>query len=928
MISFLEKIADRLLDKFPNNMDNIAVVLPSKRAAIFLKHYLSKKINKPIFLPDFYSIEEFIEKLSGLQVLDNISLQFRLYQIYLKNPPNKKDSFDDFLKWSNVLLHDFNEIDRNLVNAKFIYTNLVQVKELEDWNVEDWSFSNDSLTLMQNDYLQFFELMYHWYNDFSCSLLKEDLAYQGLAYREAVKAIKNLDITWEKIWFVGLNALTKAEQNIIDYLKDKNVARVFWDADKFYYDNPLHEAGSFLRNQSKQWSEIDFQGVGDYFTKKKDEFNIIACPKNVSQAQIAAELIKSLPVDDLEDSKTAIVLADETLLYPVLHHLPSEVKELNVTMGNPFKNTVLFAFIDELLTMQVHAIKYNRGGLYYKDFLRVIEHPYFVKIVGVRVILEFKRFIIKKNIVFISKDNIENIFKDNFIIDLLKIWKNNIYAINILTKLVEHLKQHVVGNSASVESEELVIFFKNIILLKKLLDENDYVFELKTLQLIIQQLVAKEMIPFQGEPLKGLQLMGILESRTLDFKNIIMLSVNEGNLPQGKSVNSFIPYDMKKYFKLPTYTESDAVFSYHFYRLLQRANTINLIYNSENDDFGSGERSRYITQLLAEYPGEIKQYVYKGNNLEINHSSDIIIKNHGLHNLIKSWAEKGVSPSALNKYISCSLQFYYHYLVKIRINDHVEEYADASLIGNAIHHTLETHYPLGILTKDYLDNKKDAILSDIESYFLDLFSHQGMQEGKNFLSLQITKRLIKNFLKLERKLVVNGNKKNQQIKVITKEEELSYKLLVDDFEFNLVGKVDRVDSVNNLLRIIDYKTGKVEDNELLFTDFNELIENPKKAKAFQLLMYAYLYLKKYPDYVNQDVIVGVFAFKNLNGGLLKLKRNKNKKESEVIKVTENIMDEFEQQLKILLLKIKNDDFQHTNDTKYCTFCDNKLIAKK
>ena len=306
----------------------------------------------------------------------------------------------------------------------------------------------------------------------------------------------------------------------------------------------------------------------------------------------------------------------------------------------------------------------------------------------------------------------------------------------------------------------------------------------------------------------------------------------------------------------------------------------------------------------------------------------IRVVNKGLEQDLRVYFAKGVSPSALNKYISCSLQFYYHYLVKIRINDHVEEYADASLIGNAIHHTLETHYPLGILTKDYLDNKKDAILSDIESYFLDLFSDQGMQEGKNFLSLQITKRLIKNFLKLERKLVVNSNKKNQQIKVITKEEELSYKLLVDDFEFNLVGKVDRVDSVNNLLRIIDYKTGKVEDNELLFTDFNELIENPKKAKAFQLLMYAYLYLKKYPHYVNQDVIVGVFAFKNLNGGLLKLKRNKNKKESEVIKVTENIMDEFEQQLKFLLLKIKNDDFQHTNDTKYCTFCDNKLIAKK
>jgi len=300
MKPFLEKIADRLLRKFPTSMEGLAVVLPSKRAVVFLKHYLSQKIDKPIFLPEFYSIEEFIEQLSGLQVLDNISLQFRLYQTYLKYPPQKTDSFDDFLKWSNVLLHDFNEIDRNLVDAKSIYLNLKDVKELENWSVEDWSLSEASLSVMQTDYISFFQGILTWYNHFNCSLLEERLAYQGMTYKLAANQINTVDIKWNKVWFVGLNALTKSEQAIINFLKKEDIARVFWDADVFYYNNPLHEAGGFLREQRERWSEIDFEGVGDYFNQPKDSFNVVACPKNITQAKVATEIIKGFEKSDLE----------------------------------------------------------------------------------------------------------------------------------------------------------------------------------------------------------------------------------------------------------------------------------------------------------------------------------------------------------------------------------------------------------------------------------------------------------------------------------------------------------------------------------------------------------------------------------------------------------------------------------------------------
>ncbi len=929
MKPFLEKIADRLLRKFPTSMEGTAVVLPSKRAVVFLKHYLSQKIDKPIFLPEFYSIEEFIEHLSGLQVLDNISLQFRLYQTYLKYPPQKTDSFDDFLKWSNVLLHDFNEIDRNLVDAKSIYLNLKDVKELESWSVDDWSLSEEKLSVMQTDYISFFEGMLTWHNDFNLSLLEENLAYQGMTYKLAANQINTVNIKWNKVWFVGLNALTKSEQAIIDFLKKEDIARVFWDADVFYYNNPLHEAGGFLREQRERWSEIDFEGVGDYFNQPKDSFNVVACPKNITQAKVATEIIKGFEKSDLEDSNTAIVLADEALLFPVLHNLPSAIKQLNVTMGSPLKNSTLFAFVEVIFRLQIHAIKYKRKAFYYKDIIAVIEHPYFSKIIDLNALTEFKRFIIKDNIVFISKSNITTYFKENTLVKVIfSIWEDVDQALQTFTAIIEQLRLPLVGKKGSIESEVLATFFKSLTILKKLVAENKFEIELKTLQVVMQQLVAKETIPFKGEPLEGVQLMGILESRTLDFKNVIMLSVNEGKLPKGRSVNSFIPYDMKRYFKLPTYTESDAVFAYHFYRLLQRAKNITLIYNSETDDFGSGEKSRFITQLLSEYKGEIKDVVYKGEDLENSTATNISIENKGLASEIQAWAKKGVSPSAINKYNNCSLSFYYHYLAKIRVDDAVDEYADASTMGTAIHDALDKAYPLGLLNEQFIKDNTSFILKDIEGNFISLLSEQGMKEGKNYLSLKIAQKLTADFLALEMRLLNKAATDDKRVNIIGKEVELTHFITVDGIDFNLTGKADRVDLEGDTLRIIDYKTGKVDNKEVAFSEYNEIIDDAGKAKAFQLLMYAYLYLKMHPNYIGLDIIAGNFSFKNLKPGLLKVSKKINSKQLEVINITQAVLDDFESQLEIVLKKINNDSFVKTTELKHCEWCDYKMICKR
>ena len=935
MIPFLDKIAERLLKKFPKDMGNLAVVLPNKRAVVFLKHYLSKRIKKPIFLPHFFSVEEFVEELSGLKIIDNISLQFYLYQSYLAYPTKSADSFDEFLSWSNILLHDFNEVDRSMVNAQHIFSNLKKVKELENWNLKNWSMAENILSKEQINFVNFYQKIYKWYLHFNQSLLTRDTAYQGMAYRKAAKEIEKIKIPWKKVWFVGLNALTKSEERIIDHLKKKDIARVFWDADKFYYNNPNHEAGSFLRKQSKNWNEIDFKGVDDYFVNPKKTFNVVGCPKNIAQAKVACQVLNEFSEADLDNSNTAIILADESLLYPVLNHLPRKVKNLNVTMGSPLRNTPLFALVDTLMSMQIHAHNYQRNSFYYKDVIRFLEHPYFAKICNNEDLSQLKSSINKDNFVFISPSLIKEHLKEKQLQDLFEQWNKPKDAIKIIRLLISLLRKPLVGKKGTIESEILLVFSDCINIFDKLLDELTQELQLKTLQKILQQVIAKEVIPFKGEPLNGVQLMGILESRTLDFKNVIMLSVNEGTLPKGKNINSFIPYDIKKYFHLPTYSESDSIFAYHFYRVLQRAEYITLIYNTETDDFGSREKSRFITQLLSEYSSTpIREYVFKGEKLQLEKKTEITILNKGLEDTISNWGKDGVSPSALNKYSNCSLSFYYHYLAKIRKNNDVDEFADASHLGTAIHNALDKIYKKVVLNQKLINDWKPAIFNQIVREYKKLLKNNNLDEGKNYLSVEIAKKLTNNFLDLEKREILKAKQNGEHITIKELEDDLKGCIQVNNTQFNLIGRVDRVDEIGNLLRIIDYKTGKVQESEVSFFDWDELSESHKKGKAFQLLMYAFLYLNKNPHYLEKKVIAGNFSFKNLKGGLICLSRNKANKEGkksnnkEELLINKKVLQEFQKQLLQILKKIQTEDFTQTEDLKICEWCDYKLICNR
>ena len=917
MKPFLEKIAERLIRKFPENMDTISVVLPSKRSVVFLKNYLSTKISKPIFLPMFFSIEEFIENISGLKVLDNVSLQFYLYQSYLDSSHGKVDSFSEFLDWGNILLQDFNDIDTNMVDSKSLFTNITSIKELDNWELQQWSFSNKKLTDSQKNYIEFFASLHDIYKNFKKRLISKNYAYQGLANFIAAEKIKDIHIEWNRVWFVGLNALTKSQHLIIDDLKERDIARVFWDADKYYFDNPEHEASYFLKQQKHKWSEIDFEGIGDYMSFPKNKFQVISCPQNIAQAQVMSKVLSALTDDDLHNSKTAIILADEGLLFPVLNNIPKEVKKLNVTMGSPFKITPFFSFINNFLLLKIKSIRNKKNGFYYKDLFLLLDDPYFKKLVDSQSLKKIKGYIINNNLIFINENEIFNFLDQKTFQNIFTIDTDVNDTILQIKLIISLLMKCFIRDKSIIDIEVLMSFSQSIEVVQRLFSDFNFNLDLTTLLSIIERVVSKEIIPFKGEPLEGVQLMGILESRALDFENIIILGVNEGILPKGKIINSLIPYELKRFFKIPSYLERDAIFSYHFYRILQRAKNITLTYNSSLDDFGVGEKSRFITQLLSEYKtSKIDEFIFHDNDIKLDPIKPFVISSNSVKEEILKWASNGVSPTALNMYKLCSIEFYFHYLLKIREPIQIDEYADNSLMGSAIHNFLEVFYPTdSITTKNFL-NYEDKIRDSLNSFYKKHLSENNFNKGKNYLSLKVAEKLLKDFIIYEEELLKENN-----IQILYKENELILDFKVNEYNFKLIGNIDRIDLFNNSLRIIDYKSGKNNSNsELVFSDWHEVSDNPKKDKVFQLLMYTYLFLKNNPQFLNTDIIVGIYFLRDLKKGLVPLQKKGG------LKFDDDFIKNFEIQLHRIFERMIEDDFKENDDYKLCEFCNSLEIT--
>ncbi|OIQ23419.1 PD-(D/E)XK nuclease family protein [Lacinutrix sp. MedPE-SW] len=909
MKSFIFDVLTDLKNK-GENLSNIHFILPSKRAGVFLRQELSAVVKETIFSPYILSIEEFVEELAQLKSTLNTELLFEFYNSYISlTPKAEQESFESFSKWAQILLQDFNEIDRYLIPQDKIFDYLSAIKTLDHWSLDD------NKTDVVKNYLKFWDKLKVYYKHYNKALISKKIGYQGLVYREAVNNIESYISTTSKTHvFLGFNALNTAEETIIQNLLENNLAYIYWDIDKVFIDNKIHDAGLFTRGHKHNWKYFkkhSFNWESNNYTTNKN-IEILGVPKNIGQAKAIGNILEKIGSKNPDFKSTAVVLGDENLLIPVLNSIPLDIKKLNVTMGFPLNSIPLASLFEQLFSIH----KKHTNNFYYKDVIAVLSHQFIRPLFNNETTNHASQLIEKiqkNNLVYISlEDLIKYNEGDNNILKLVfSNWNNNAStAIEQTFSLIKTIKEYL-----TIEKENNLISLEYLFRFNTLFNElyrlnNTYghINDVSALFSVYNELLSSETLDFQGEPLQGLQIMGMLESRVLDFDNVIISSVNEGVLPSGKTNNSFIPFDVKLENNLPTYKEKDAVYTYHFYRLLQRAKNVYILYNTEVDVLTGGEKSRFINQLELENIHDIKHNIIAPTVPKINLNLKEINKTDAVVKQLKHIAARGFSPSSLTNYIRNPLDFYYQNVLGIKDLEEVEETIAANTMGTVVHDSLEALYKPFIgkyLKAQDITNMKPLVSTTISSNFLKVYADGDMSKGKNLIIFEIAKRYVENFLDLELKDLKQGN----TIKIIALENRSEINLKIPELNFNvrLKGTVDRVDEYNGITRIIDYKTGKVEGNQVAVIDWEDLTTDYKKySKSFQILAYAYMMNKEKP--LNFPIEAGIISFKNLNAGFLKFTKKETPKGN--IKdtlITKETLTSFFEELKKLIIEICNPD---------------------
>ena len=866
---------------------------------MFLKKELSKQIIRPVFSPGITTIEDFMLQTLGWQQADQPTLIFKLYDSYRAVAPDPKENFSDFSQWAHLLLADFNELDRYRANARQVFDYLADVERIKKWDLDP---EKEMSELVQN-YLRIWRLLPDVYTHYTEKLKKDKLVYQGLAYREMADTVAShideLRERYGKFLFVGFNALNTSEEEILRTLYHERLADFYWDVDEYYFNDNDQEAGNFLR-QSKLVQELidkeDFRWMHNSLSEVPKNIEIINVSGSQQQATAANAAVLRLKEKQLED--VAVVLADEEMLMPFLNNLADEVSTLNVTMGLPLSNTPVAGLFQLLLEMfqefesSGRKDKEGNPAFHFQKWDDLLGHPLFKRWVGIDVNTESLRYYMRKqNRIFVSAAEMrrqsEDKLSEEFVGFFAKEHRSLSLIFSTLANLAERL--HEIRPEKSSLLQSLFGFYKLFNRLALLMEEYPYVEDIKTALRFYKDLLKSETLDLYGEPLSGLQVMGVLETRTLDFKNIVMTSLNEDVLPKGRSENSLIPFDIKREFGLPTYLDKDAVFAYHFYRLLQRAENITLIYNGVSEGLGSGEPSRFIKQLEYELPKANRKVSFEKLNptfevkIEEKDGTDIM-KTPAVMERLSEMADKGFSASALIDYINDPVEFYKKRVLDLKEADEVEEVAGYDKQGNVVHNILERLYSLMengkiVKCKNVL-NVHDAVFDLSEAEVRELVVDELRNEakladldvGKNLLIREILVGMLSNFLRKEKEELKKLEAGNEVMSLEGLEMELKTEIkLTNGQQVKFKGYIDRVDRIGDTVRVIDYKTGFVKDGALGLKDMDQLRQPQEKNKSLQLLMYAYLFLENHPE--REALEAGIISLRNVQKWPMPFKMN-------------------------------------------------------
>ncbi|MGE4345991.1 MAG: PD-(D/E)XK nuclease family protein [Flavobacteriaceae bacterium] len=904
METFLSKIAKLLVNKPNTILVNTTVVLPNRRAKIFLINQIRNNSPKTVFAPNIYSIQEFMEHISGVRVLDNVEQLFEFYKVYSDvSPSQDKQSFEQFYPWAKVLLKDFSDIDAHLVVPNKILQYLKEIKDIEHWSL------SEKRTAIIEKHLKFWSLIPEFYNAFYQYLTQKKAGYQGLVFREAARNI--LDFTKHEknrfFVFVGLNALTPSEEKVIQHLLKEGKSEIYWDIDKVFVEDFYNQAGYFIRKYKKEWAYYNsnpFEWIIDEFSKEKN-INIIGTAKSVGQAKVVGNILEQQLKEKPESlNKTALILSEKSLLIPLLYSLPESVKNLNITLEYSARNNPVQFLINRIFRLHIYAkSRKDNYTFYYKDVLEVLGNPFVEPFAKADNVVEIIK---SNNFSFLSHQRLYELIenKNTFFKLVFDKWPNDsLPVLDRITEILLHIKNNLNQNT---ESDKVTLAFvfeihKIINQLKNYFSITADANNIENLYSIYKQVIDAAEVAFEGEPLSGLQIMGILESRTLDFENVIFTSMNEGKIPLGKSHNSFIPYDVKHEFGLPVYKDRDAIYTYHFYRLISRAKNIFLVYNTEDDGLDGGEKSRFITQLeIEKHPNHnLTKSIYNSELPDITTCPIQIEKSDTVMERLKEIAEKGFSPSSLSSYIRNPIDFYFQKVLKIDEIKEVEETIEANTLGSVIHNTLEDLYKphIGILLTVFdvqqMEKQYEQIL---QTKFKEQYKEGEINKGKNLLAYESAKKSIGNFLKMEKESILSGD----EVTILYLEERFDRKLEDEKLPFpvNISGVIDRIEKRNGNIRIVDYKTGKVDKVNLELSNWEDFLSNEKKNKIIQILSYVFMYGEKASE---TPIEAGIVSFKNLKKGFIPFGFKTGKEVQN--NITPEIIEQYKEQTIRLLLEI-------------------------
>lgn len=965
MQTFLQLVAQDLYQKIGNDLSRVAIVFPNKRASLFFNEYLAMQSDRPIWSPAYVSISELFRQLSPWKSGDPIRLVCELYKVF-REETRSEETLDDFYFWGELLISDFDDVDKNLVDADRLFSNLQDLKNImDDYDFLDseqeeairqffQNFSIERRTQLKEKFISLWDKLGDIYHHYRRNLEELGIAYEGMMYRYVMEELQSDKLKYEHYVFVGFNVLNKVETKFFERLREAGKALFYWDYDVFYTRLPrentppyTHEAGEFILRNLKIFPNELPEAVFDTLRKPKN-VRFISAPTENAQARYLPEWIRSVTKRDLQETpvkekENAVVLCNEALLLPVLHSIPPEVKNVNITMGFPLAQTPVYSFVSALIELQTTGYRRDTGRYQYEAVQSVLKHPYTRQLSTSAESLEKQ----------LTRDNrffpLPSELKQDIFLEQIFTPKTGISA--LCQYLTEMLREVAVLYRQEQETDDIFnqlyreSLFKSYTLINRLLnliDNGELNIQIDTLRRLLCRLLATSNIPFHGEPAIGMQVMGVLETRNLDFRNLIMLSLNEGQLPKAGGDSSFIPYNLRKAFGMTTIEHKNALYAYYFYRLIQRAENVTLLYNTASEGLNRGEMSRFMLQFLVESPHSIsreyleaRQSPQSGREIRVEKTPEIITRMYERYD-VNRHPRSLFSPSALNTYLDCRLKFYYRYVADLKAPDEVSAEIDSALFGTIFHRAAELVY------KDLTANGKEIRKEDLDQVlrndiklqnyvdiaFKEEFFHVALTEKPEYNGTQLInakvitsylRQLLRNDLQYAPFFMEGMEKKvTEIIEIETSQGKLA---------LNIGGTIDRIDSKDDTLRIVDYKTGgspKTPENiKQLFTP-----ADGRPNYIFQTFLYASIMCRK------QSLKVAP--------SLLYIHRAASETYSPVIEMGEARQpkmpvnnfafyeDEFRERLQTLLQEIYNPEeaFTQTEDTKKCEFCDFRELCRR